>query len=84
MLVATVGAEGKATFSRSEYNCSLLFHPQVVKYLVKKGADLSSKKDNGRTPLDEAKSLYNVAPKVKEVVDFLTEHQVSKKSSLVP
>ncbi len=51
--------------------------------MVKKGADLSSKKDNGRTPLDEAKSLYNVAPKVKEVVDFLTEHQVSKET-LVP
>ncbi len=51
---------------------------QVVKYLVKKGADLSARKDNGRTPLDEAKQLSDLSHKIKEVVDFLSEHQVSQ------
>ena len=49
----------------------------MVKLLVQKGANLNAKRDNGKTPLDEARNSRVHHEHRQEVIQFLTEHQVS-------
>lgn len=53
----------------------------MVKVLLQHGADLTARKENGHTPLDEVKhilaNLKEGNSKLEAIAQFLTEHQVS-------
>jgi hypothetical protein len=54
-----------------------------VRFLIKKGANIAAKKENGRTPLDEAKSSTADNPDLADVIQFLTEHQVERRFNIL-
>ena len=53
-----------------------------MKFLVRKGANLTSRNGSGRTPLDEAKSSRCGNPSLARVIQFLTERQENSHSAL--
>ena len=63
-------------YPQSIYPQITYFPPKVVRFLVKKGANVLAKNCHSRTPLEEAKKSQTKNAGIANVVAFLARHQV--------